>query len=79
MNKKSRAEGCFSEDDVRCLAERLTQYWQRLPEHEKHSLFEILLRAMEPLDRFRYLKTSDLLNADEEATLHSLEKESKRE
>jgi len=78
MNKKSRTESCFSEDEVRCLAESLTEYAKRLPEHEKHALFEILLRAMEPLDRFRYLKTSDILSPDEEAILHSLEMESKR-
>ena len=78
MDKESRAESYFSEDDVRCLAESLTEYGQRLPEREKHALFEILLRAMEPLDRFRYLKTSDLLSPDEEAVLRSLEKESKR-
>jgi hypothetical protein len=78
MDKESRAGNCFSEDDVRCLAESLNEYAQRLPEREKHALFEMLLRAMEPLDRFRYLKTSDLLSSDEEAVLRSLEKESKR-
>ena len=78
MDEESRAESCFSEDDVRCLAESLKEYAQRQPEHERQALFEILLRAMEPLDRFRYLKTSDLLSSDEEAVLRSLEKESKR-
>jgi hypothetical protein len=78
MDKKSRAESCFSENDVRCLAESLNEYALRLPEHEKHALFEMLLRVMEPLDRFRYLRTSDLLSPDEEAVLRSLEKESKR-
>lgn len=78
MDKKSRGECRFSKDDVRHLAERLNEYAQRLSEHEKQVLFEILLRAMEPLDRFRYMKTSDLLNPDEEGILRSLEKESKR-
>ena len=78
MDTELRVESCFSEDDVRRLAESLNEYAQRLPEHEKQTLFEILLRAMEPLDRFRYLKTSDLLSSDEEAVLRSLEKESKR-
>jgi len=78
MDKKSRAESCFSEDDVCRLAGSLNEYAQRLPEHEKHALFEMLLRAMEPLDRFRYLRSSDLLSSDEEAVLRSLEKESKR-
>jgi hypothetical protein len=78
MDTELRVESCFSEDDVRRLAESLNEYAQRLPEHEKQALFEILLRAMEPLDRFRYLKTSDLLSSDEEAVLRSLEKESKR-
>lgn len=78
MDEKSQAESCFSEDDVRHLAESLNEYAQRFPEHEKQALFEILLRAMDPLDRFRYLKTSDLLSSDEEAVLRSLEKESKR-
>jgi hypothetical protein len=78
MDKKSRAESCFSKDDVHCLAESLNEYALRLSEHEKDALFEMLLRAMEPLDRFRYLRTSDLLSSDEEAVLRSLEKESKR-
>jgi hypothetical protein len=78
MDKESRAESCFSEDDVRRLAQSLNEYALRLPEHEKRALFEILLRTMEPLDRFRYLKTSDLLSSDEEAVLRSLENESKK-
>ena len=78
MNKESQAESCFSEDDVRRLAHSLNEYAQRLSEHEKHTLFEMLLRVMEPLDRFRYLRTSDLLSPDEEAVLRSLEKESKK-
>ena len=63
---------------MRCLAESLNEYALGLPEHEKRALYEMLLRAMEPLDRFRYLRTSDLLSPDEEAVLRSLEKESKR-
>ncbi len=78
MDTELRVESCFSEDDVRRLAESLNEYALKLPEHEKHALFEMLLRAMEPLDRFRYLRTSDLLSSDEEAVLRSLEKESKR-
>ncbi|MHC4309528.1 MAG: hypothetical protein ACYSX1_07320 [Planctomycetota bacterium] len=78
MRNKSRAESYFSEDDVRRLAESLNEYALRLPEHEKQALYEMLLRAMEPLDRFRYLRTSDLLSPDEEAVLRLLEKESKR-
>jgi uncharacterized protein len=38
----------------------------------------MLLRVMEPLDRSRYLRTSDLLSPDEEAVLRSLEKGSRR-
>lgn len=60
------------------LAESLNEYALALPEREKRALYEILLRAMEPLDRFRYMRTSDLLSSDEEAVLRSLEKESKR-
>ena len=78
MDEKSQAESGFCEEDVRRLAESLNEYAQKLPEHEKRALFETLLRAMEPLDRFRYLKTSDLLSSDEEAVLRSLEEESKR-
>ena len=63
---------------MRRLAEKLNEYAITLPEREKHALFEMLLRAMEPLDRFRYLRTSDILSSDEEAVLRSLEKESKR-
>ena len=63
---------------MRRLAENLNEYALTLPEREKQALFEMLLQAMEPLDRFRYLRTSDLLNSDEEAVLRSLEKESKR-
>jgi len=61
------------------LAESLGEYALTLPEREKHALYEMLLRAMEPLDRFLCLKTSDLLSGDEEAVLHSLEKRSRRE
>ena len=78
MDKKSSTGNCFSEDDVSRLAESLNEYSKGLPEHEKNTLFEILLVAMDPLDRFRYLKTSDLLSSDEEAVLRSLENESKR-
>jgi hypothetical protein len=60
------------------LAESLNEYALTLPEREKRALYEMLLRAMEPLDRFRYLRISDLLDSDEEAVLRSLEKESKR-
>jgi uncharacterized protein len=63
---------------MRRLAERLNEYALTLPEREKHVLFEMLLRAMEPLDRFRYMRTSDLLSPDEEAVLCSLEKRSRR-
>ena len=78
MDKKPRIGSCFSEDDISRLAENLNEYAKGLPEHEKNTLFEILLGAMDPLDRFRYLKTSDLLSSDEEAVLRSLENESKR-
>jgi uncharacterized protein len=69
----------FSEQDMRRLAESLGEYALTLPEREKRVLFEMLLRAMEPLDRFLYLRTSDILSPDEEAVLLSLEKKSKRE
>ncbi len=78
MGNKSRAKIRFSEEDVRCLAEKLSEYALTLPERERHALYEILLRAMEPLDRFHYLRTSDLLSPDEEAVLRSLEKGPKR-
>jgi hypothetical protein len=79
MRKKSRTKGCYSEEDIGGLAKSLSEYALRLSEPERHALYEILLRAMEPLDRFRYLKTSDLLSPDEEAVLRSLEKESQGE
>ena len=78
MDQESREESYISEDDVRHLAESLNEYAMSLPEHEKRALFQMLLRAMEPLDRFRYIRTSDLLSSDEEAVLRSLEKESKK-
>jgi hypothetical protein len=78
MDNKPRIGSCFSEDDISCLAESLNEYAKGLSEHEKNTLFEILLGAMDPLDRFRYMKTSDLLSSDEEAVLRSLENESKR-
>ena len=76
MRNKARTKGCYSEEDMRGLAKSLSEYALGLSERERHALYEILLRAMEPLDRFRYLKTSDLLSPDEEAVLRSLEKES---
>ena len=63
---------------MRRLAESLSEYALTLPAHKKQALCEMLLRAMEPLDRFLCLKTSDFLSGDEEAVLHSLEKRSKR-
>jgi uncharacterized protein len=63
---------------MRRLAESLSEYALTLPEREKHALFEMLFRAMKPLDRFLYVRTSDLLSPDEEAVLHSLEKRSRR-
>lgn len=78
MRSKLRARSCFSEQDKRRLAESLSEYALTLPEREKRALYEMLLRAMEPLDRFRYLRTSDLLSSDEEAVLRSLEKRSRR-
>ena len=60
---------------MRRLAESLNEYALALPEREQRVLYEMLLQAMEPLDRFRYVRTSDLLNSDEEAVLRSLEKD----
>jgi hypothetical protein len=78
VRNKSQAKSCFSEEDVRRLAESLNEYALALPDREKRVLFEMLLQAMEPLDRFRYLSTSDLLSPDEEAVLRWLEKGSRR-
>ena len=78
MDNKPRIGSCFSEDDVLNLAKSLNEYAKGLSEQEKDALMQILLNAMDPLDRFRYLRTSDLLSSDEEAVLRSLEKESKR-
>jgi len=63
---------------MRGLAKSLNRYALVLPECEQRILYEILLAAMEPLDRFRYVRTSDLLSSDEEAVLRSLEKQSGR-
>ena len=63
---------------MRRLAESLSEYALTLPERKKQALCEMLLRAMEPLDRFLCLRASDFLSGDEEAVLHSLEKRSKR-
>ncbi|UCC99507.1 MAG: glycosyltransferase, partial [Phycisphaerales bacterium] len=78
VRSKLRTRSCFSEQDMRRLVESLGEYALTLPEREKHALCEMLLQAMEPLDRFRYLRTSDLLSPDEEAVLRSLEKGSRR-
>jgi uncharacterized protein len=64
---------------MRRLAESLSEYALTLPERKKHAFCEMLLQAMEPLDRFLCLRTSDFLSGDEEAILHSLEKRSIRE
>ena len=79
MRKKTRLRSRFKKKDVRGLAESLDEYALTLPGREKRALHEMLLRAMEPLDRFRHFMTSDLLNPDEEAILCSLEKEPRRE
>ena len=60
------------------LAESLSEYALTLSERKKRVVFEMLLRAMEPLDRFLYLRTSDLLSPNEEAVLHSLQNSSTR-
>lgn len=73
-DKQSRTR--LDEQDVRRLADSLGEYALTLPEAERHVLFKMLLRAMEPLDRYRYLETSDLLSATEQEALNSLEKES---
>ena len=78
MDKKSKTGSCFSEDDVSSLAESLNEYAKSLPEKEKNTLMEILLGAMDPLDQFRYIRTSDLLSSEEQAVLRSLEKESEK-
>jgi len=75
---KSRARSRFSEEDVDHLAESLNEYARALPEREKRLLFEMLLQAMAPLDRFLYVRTSDLLSSDEQTLLRSLEKESRK-
>ena len=62
---------------MRGLAESLSEYALTLPEHKKQALCEMLLQAMEPLDRFLCLRASDFLSGDEEAVLHSLEKRSR--
>jgi hypothetical protein len=77
VRNKSQAKSCFSEEDMHRLAESLDEYALALPDREKRVLFEMLLQAMEPLDRFRYLSTSDLLSSEEEAVLRSLEKGSR--
>ena len=63
---------------MRRLAESLSEYAHTLPENKKHALCEMLLQAMEPLDRFVCLKTSDFLSTDEETVLHSLQNKSIR-
>jgi uncharacterized protein len=78
MRNKPRTKGCYSEEDIRGLAKSLSEYALGLSKRERHALYEMLLRAMEPLDRFRYLRTLDLLSPDEEAVLRSLEKGSRR-
>jgi len=78
VRRKSRVRSCFSEQDMHYLAESLSKYALTLPEHEKSVVFKMLLRAMEPLDRFLYLRTSDLLSPNEEAVLHLLEDSSTR-
>jgi hypothetical protein len=78
MRNQSRARSCFREEDARDLARNLKKYALTLSEGEKYILYEMLLRAMEPLDRFHYLRASDLLSPEEETTLHSLEKGSRR-
>ncbi|MHC4569751.1 MAG: hypothetical protein ACYTE3_28830, partial [Planctomycetota bacterium] len=63
---------------MRRLEESLSEYALGLPQREKNALCEMLVQAMEPLDRFLYIKTTDLLSPDEEEVLHSLENRSKR-
>ena len=79
MEENAQEHTCFTEENMHCLADKLDDYANSLSEHEKQTLFTILLRAMEPLDRFRYLETSDFLSSDEEALLWHLERESKKE
>jgi hypothetical protein len=68
----------LSDEEARGLAEKLAAYARTLPEGERYALCEMLLGAMEPLDRFRYLPTSDLLSSEEEAVLRALEKHPRR-
>jgi hypothetical protein len=78
VRNESQVRTCFSEEDVCHLADSLSEYALALPEREKRILFEMLLQAMAPLDRFLYVRTSDLLSSDEQALLRSLEKKSRK-
>jgi hypothetical protein len=60
------------ENEVSSFAESLKRYSLTLPDEERHLLYELLLRAMEPLDRFRYRSASDLLTEDEQIALQCL-------
>lgn len=75
VGKKSRTGGSFTEKDILSLAAKLKKYASTLPDGEMQILSELLLQSMKPLDRFRYLKTSELLDAEEESLLRSIERE----
>lgn len=74
MGNQALTQTGFGKDELRRLAKSLSEYALTLPEVKKHALCEVLLGAMDPLDRLLYVKTSDLLSPAEEAILNTLEK-----
>ena len=71
---KSDSRSEFTDANIRAFAARLKEHALTLSDAERHALCQLLLRAMEPLDRFRYRSISDLLSPEEEAVLASYEK-----
>ena len=78
MTGDSRAKSSLSAQDVRRLAESLSEYAYTLPEDERQAVCEVLLHAMEPQDRFLCFEPSDILSKDEQAVFSSLKNDSRR-
>ncbi len=61
-----------SEETVRSLARKLQEYADKLPAEERALLEHVLLTALPPMERRRFLHETDLLSSEDLALLESL-------
>jgi hypothetical protein len=65
----------MSGETIEAFAEHLEAFAAQLSDRERHALANLLLRAMDPLDRISLSDASGLLEPHEEALLEEMESE----